>query len=602
MVVSSEFASEPAVASPLIPNFLGLDHRNGFAVTIGRWGITVTFEPFSGRLGDMEGRRHTLRACAGAILGMLALQARSSLGQEMPRSYVPNVQQGSTPIEGLPLTPPLTSSPGKIVTGGPVSMPLDSQPGQVIASGPVMDLPTESATGHDHDHMHGGYVRDLVKQVWGYADPENAEVLSVHQLACLIDCLDKKLYCYGKIAVQAPSVFGQNRMTGYRQDFEDQMKGQLDKFELIINAYQRRSDSAALTSATSIAAAVQPRARGGTARGASSSSSQTTVAIPAPAVPFASLFNNASTLIGTVSPDLTLSGLAGLALANAAASTKQGIGLEPTVALDERANYLFHLNQLRRVNAGDDSSDLPGYGLYLIRMPVSLLPSRESIKGKGASVTVKAKHNLTPDVLHNTFGNVVVLDTAYPLMDVIIRGQFFLIVDPTCKSVTTTTGPKAAPPPRAKAFGAPSAAQTGGSTHGAFGNAPSTEVVQIFGADNLDILVQAMQADQVTWYRHDPSVVSWLLTELSSAYGYMRDQAHRNNPLFQPAVFEQVAERVLQRRYDSLKTYRDQWITNLRIGRGVYKGAGMDCPEPIDVLSFALIRSSRGFKMHSIPT
>ena len=69
------------------------------------------------------------------------------------------------------------------------------------------------------------------------------------------------------------------------------------------------------------------------------------------------------------------------------------------MALDERSDFINHLNQLRRINAGDDASDLPGYGLYLIRMPVSLLPSQESIKGKGASVTVKAKHNLTPDVL-----------------------------------------------------------------------------------------------------------------------------------------------------------------------------------------------------------
>ena len=441
--------------------------------------------------------------------------------------------------------------------------------------------------------MQGGHLRSFVNQVWGYADPENAEVLSVHQLASLIDCLDKKLYGYGKIAIQAPSVFGQNRTTGYRQDFEDQMKSQLDKFELIVSAYQRRSDSAALTSATSIAAGIQPRTTGTAARGASSSSSQTTVAVPSSPVPFTSLFNNASTLTGTASPDLTLSGLPGVGLANAAASAKQGIGLEPTVALDERANYLYHLNELRRVNAGDDSSDLPGYGLYLIRMPVSLLPSRESIKGKGASVTVKAKHNLTPDVLPNTFQNVVVLDTAYSLMDVIIRGQFFLIVDPTCKSVTATPEPRAvAPPPRFGARAVPSGAQTAGSSHGAFGNAPSTEVVQVFGADNLDILVQAMQSDQVTWYRHDPSVVSWLLTELSSAYGYMRDQAHRNNPLFKPAVFEQVAALVLQRQYDRLKTYREQWITNLRIGRGVYKGAGNDCPEPIDVLSFALMVQS----------
>ena len=123
--------------------------------------------------------------------------------------------------------------------------------------------------------------------------------LSVKQLACLIDCLDKKLYCYGKIAVQSPTVFGQNRMTGYRQDYEDPDEGQLGSFELILGAYQRRADAAALTSATSIAAAVQPRASRGRRSGAAPAvSSSSTVAIPSPAVPFSSLFTNAATLIG----------------------------------------------------------------------------------------------------------------------------------------------------------------------------------------------------------------------------------------------------------------------------------------------------------------
>ena len=56
---------------------------------------------------------------------------------------------------------------------------------------------------------------------------------------------------------------------------------------------------------------------------------------------------------------------------------------------------------------------------------------------------------------------------------------------------------------------------------------------------------------------------------------------------------------VLQRRYKALGTYRDTWIKNLRITRGVYCGDGLDKngnkldrPEPIDVLSFALIVQS----------
>jgi hypothetical protein len=363
----------------------------------------------------------------------------------------------------------------------------------------------------------------------------------------------------------------------------------------IDSAYQRRADSAALTSATSIAAALQtPGATsggGGAARGASSSSSST-VAIPSPVLPFSSLFNNASTLIGPNSPDLTTSILTSLALANSA-SSKAGIGLEPTVALDERSDFINHLNQLRRINAGDDASDLPGYGLYLIRMPVSLLPSQESIKGKGASVTVKAKHNLTPDVLPNTFRNVVILDTAYSLMDMVNRGQFHIAETPCSPpapvgAVGVGRGTTALP---FRSFAAVQTGPTAGNTN-ASGNAPRTEVLDIFGKDNIQALVDALQEDQKTWYRHDPSTVSWLLTELSSTYDYMREQAHRNNPMFQPIVFEQVGAMVLQRRYASLTTYRERWLANLRASRGATAEAGGECNKPVDVLAFALIVQS----------
>ncbi len=137
-----------------------------------------------------------------------------------------------------------------------------------------------------------------------------------------------------------------------------------------------------------------------------------------------------------------------------------------------------------------------------------------------------------------------------------------------------------------------------GGRNGASGNAPASEVVQLFGADNLMVLVEALHNDQATWYRHDPSVASWLLSELGSAYGYMREQAHRNDPLFQDSVFEDIAALVLQRQYAALKTYRDDWIASLRRARGVYNpgfdaaGRSLDRPEPLDVLSFALIVQS----------
>ncbi|HUY36030.1 MAG TPA: hypothetical protein VMV69_25045 [Pirellulales bacterium] len=41
----------------------------------------------------------------------------------------------------------------------------------------------------------------------------------------------------------------------------------------------------------------------------------------------------------------------------------QAVALEPTVALDQLSNYLQHLNELRRINEGDDTADSPGYSL-----------------------------------------------------------------------------------------------------------------------------------------------------------------------------------------------------------------------------------------------
>ena len=439
---------------------------------------------------------------------------------------------------------------------------------------PLIEQPSEVTQVQEEP----GHIHNLITTVRGYVDPENAEIVSVHQLACLIDHLDKSLYCRGQVVVKGPDIWGQNRLTQYRAEYEDQMRTQLTNFEIILSSYQRRADLAALTSATSIGASLAPQV--------SNSRNVSTTTNVTPAIPSAAglvgpsdLVANANTLIGTMTPLLSPSNLTALALANKGAA--QGLGIEPNVLLDERSDFLYHLQQLRRNNVGDDKADMPGYSLYLVRMPVSILPGDKSIKGKGAMVTVQAKHNLTGDVLANTFRNVVILDTAYQLMDAVTRGQYLLLEDKNydhCENevkwkLQLQCPPKPSPPKtgvheamadeaggsQPRSYGE-TPGPTGGNTQGAKGSAPTSEVIPIYGTNNLYRLVCAVKEDQEAWYRHDPSVVSWLLNELASAHDFMREQARLGNPAFQPEVFENIGNHVLTRSYKALSVHRENWL------------------------------------------
>ena len=352
----------------------------------------------------MAGRR-IREVCAGLIAGSLALLPAMVFGQAPPASPGQLV-----PVQG---------QPGVVVQGQP-GVVVQEQPGVVV----VQEEP--EAPGMQEQP---GLVRGVVQRLWGYVAPDNAEIISVHQLGCLIDHLDKCLYDNGQVVVKGPDVWGQNRMTVFRGEYEDQMKTQLGNFEIILSSYQRRADLAALTTATAVGASVGPQI--------SNSRNVSTTTNTAPAIPSATglvgpngLVANANSLIGAMSPLLMPSDLTALALGNKGAA--QGLGIEPTVLLDERSRFLNHLHQLRRINTGDDKTDMPGYSLYLVRMPVSILPGDDSIKGKGAMVTVEAKHCLTPDILPTTFRNIVVLDAAYGLMDIITRGQYLTIEESKC--------------------------------------------------------------------------------------------------------------------------------------------------------------------------
>jgi hypothetical protein len=311
--------------------------------------------------------------------------------------------------------------------------------------------------------------------------------LTLKEAACLVDCIDKELFNKGTIGIKAPDIWGQNRMTAYRAEFEGQMALSLGQFQTILQAAQRRSDVAVLTNATQLSATVAaagvaaPSGLGGLGGRSRSSAVVVPTAIPTttPTFPTSpvtvnySLSGAPSGLSGTGAA--AVSGLPSIGssapasgaakapastgssppapgssaapsdptsllndisqklnaleasvlplpanISNFATATGQpGVGIEPTIQLDEQANYINHLHQLRRVNSGDDLTDLAGYGLYLMRLPVSLVPGPQSRKGKGAVVTMSARHDLTHDLLPNTFRDVVVFDLTFGLTQVI---------------------------------------------------------------------------------------------------------------------------------------------------------------------------------------
>ena len=87
-----------------------------------------------------------------------------------------------------------------------------------------------------------------------------------------------------------------------------------------------------------------------------------------------------------------------------------GLALEPTTYLDQKSRYLNHLNEVCRMNMGDDTSDSPGYALNLIRFPISVLPGAKTMEGYGAEVTLTLTPSLSDDLLPTAFRNLVIND------------------------------------------------------------------------------------------------------------------------------------------------------------------------------------------------
>jgi hypothetical protein len=238
--------------------------------------------------------------------------------------------------------------------------------------------------------------------------PEVPEVKHdpVERLAREIDWLESHLETYGTIVPKHPNVWGEARLTKHRQDFEREMATELQNFRATIQANISMRDQSFLGVALALGAAVGPE----TGRPAAP-------AAPSPST-FNTYFTNTSTAIARA-PDTGLQQAEVVSPLDPTGTKIAGVSIEPVIYLAQKQRYLDFLNQLRRNNEGDDTSDSPGYSLNLVRIPVSVLPGKKTRKGFGAEITFTAQPYLSEELLPMTFRNLVINDVvqqlSYPL-------------------------------------------------------------------------------------------------------------------------------------------------------------------------------------------
>jgi hypothetical protein len=239
---------------------------------------------------------------------------------------------------------------------------------------------------------------------------------TVDRLAAEIDWLKRHIDAYGSIVAKHPDVWGQNRLTRARYEYEEQLRAQLGTFQELSNASLRRSDQAFLGLALALGETppTSGRAAAATAKPVDVTASVTNlISTPVGGGPAADMvIARTPPFAATAQPFATF----GLDRANA-------VSLEPTIHLDHLSRYLNHLHELRRINEGDDIADSPGYALNLVRIPVSITPGQHTQSGHGAEITVTANPQLGDELLPTTFRTLVLND----IVDMLAPGLTFAV-------------------------------------------------------------------------------------------------------------------------------------------------------------------------------
>ncbi|MFM8892249.1 MAG: hypothetical protein ACKOTB_11635, partial [Planctomycetia bacterium] len=390
--------------------------------------------------------------------------------------------------------------------------------------------------------------------------PASCQDDSVERMAAELDWLRHHVESHGSVVAKQPDVWGQNRLTRHRAEYEEQLRAQLGAFLELNHASLRQSDQSFLGLALALdeAAAPSPRA---TRPAAATANVTTMISNPATGSGNEAVIARSAPFAATAQPFATF----GLDAATA-------VGLEPTIHLDHLARYLNHLHELRRINEGDDVADSPGYALNLVRIPVSITPGQHTQAGHGAEITITAEPLLGDDLLPTTFQNLVVND----LVDLLAPGLTYAVNTGLVRAALEGSSAPTLPPQaffgtRSRSVSVPSP-----KTRRARMPLPPEQLVEAIGEGQIAILLagvhEALATDPASGPCIDYSAVrGFLLEELRAATDFLAQprQAHAWAEL--PAW--NLAEAVRSRRAGDLELRR----------RAFFESLGADLPpaEPI---------------------
>ena len=377
----------------------------------------------------------------------------------------------------------------------------------------------------------------------------------VERLADEIDWLQAHINAYGSIVAKHPDVWGQNRLTRARYEYEEQLRAQLGAFQELSNASIRRSDQAFLGLALSLSETPAPTGRGTTTKPADVTASVTNL-ISNPVgggTPAEMVIARTPPFAATAQP------FADFGLANANA-----VSLEPTIHLDHLSRYLNHLHELRRINEGDDIADSPGYALNLVRIPVSINPGQHTQAGHGAEITVTADPQLGDELLPTTFRTLVLND----LVDMLSPGLTFAVNTAAVREALQAPAGDVLSTAAIQGIRSRSVSVPTAKMRRARMPLPPEQMVDVIGQRQVVILLQstyeALGADPANTPCIDyPQVRGFLGEELQAAHDFLTQE--RQQHVWAELPGWNLAELIRSRRIDELALRRQAFFDSLGV-------------------------------------
>lgn len=232
-------------------------------------------------------------------------------------------------------------------------------------------------------------------------EPESCVDPAIETLAANVDWLEHHINAWGSVAPKTPDVWGEARLTKYRREVEQELADELDGFDP-----DRLNGSQAVTDTAFLAAAMSMDSRASLGDGLLAGDDGG-VAAPQATVNFANVDADGRPVADI---DVQPQQARPLFADDGHVQIQGTFGVEQVAQLDQLKRYLDHLNELRRINEGDDDADAPGYSLNLVRIPVSVMPGSRSRQGYGAEITFTATPVVDESLLPKVFRDLVIND------------------------------------------------------------------------------------------------------------------------------------------------------------------------------------------------